>query len=185
MLNTIPERKIDAGTRLGAMVLDHFIMTMIAMLFFIPGMISMFISAFKVSREQSNPDIFGGMLYLGLWGFAVYFCKDCINGRSIAKRILKLQLIDNTTGQVASPMKCFIRNLFIVFWPIEGIVALANPSRRIGDRVAGTKLVRYDALREQPKVKLVQVLIPLAMAYALMLLFTLPFTALQNSRATN
>jgi len=155
------EQKVNSGTRFGSMILDHFIMTMIAMIFFIPGMISGFANAFTITHEQTNPDIFGGMSYLGLIGFAIYFCKDCINGRSIAKRILKLQIVDNTTGQVASPLKCFVRNIFCILWPIEAIVALINPSRRIGDRVAGTRLVIFDQTIEQPKLNFGQIAIAL------------------------
>ena len=81
-----------------------------------------------------------------------FFCKDCINGRSIAKRVLKLQIIDNKTGESASALKCFIRNIFIIIWPVEGIVALINPSRRIGDYVAGTKLVPFDPSAEQKEL---------------------------------
>lgn len=173
---------ISKGTRLGAMLLDHVFMTMIAMVFFIPGMISDFADAFKVSHEQISPNFMGGGFgYLSTFGFAIYFCKDCINGRSIAKRILKLQVVDNSTGQVASPLKCFIRNIFIIIWPIEGIIALTNPSRRLGDRVAGTKIVVYDPKIEQPKVDIGQVLIPVVIAYGLMFLFMLPLQGLMST----
>src|SRR5688572_26999482 len=164
------EQKVNPGTRFGTMILDHIIMTMIAMVFSIPGMIIGFADAFKVSHEQTTPDIFGGLSYVGLIGLAVYLCKDCINGRSIAKRILKLQLVDNKTGQVASPLKCFIRNIFCILWPIEVIVALVNPSRRIGDVVAGTKLVPFDPALEQPKPNFGQIAISLGIAYGIMTL---------------
>lgn len=173
------EQKVNSGTRIGTMILDHLLMTMIAMFFFVPGIISGFSNAFKVSHDQTNPDIFGN-LYLGLFGFAVYFCKDCINGRSIAKRILKLQLVDNTSGQVASPLKCFVRNIFCVLWPIEVMVALINPSRRIGDRVAGTKLVPFDLSLEQPKPNFGQIAISLGIAYSIMLLTMLPINYLKS-----
>jgi len=181
-MNVTDNKQISKGTRLGAMLLDHLFMTMIAMVFFIPGTISGFAGAFNVSHEQTNPNFMGGALgYIGMVGFAIYFCKDCINGRSIAKRILKLQVVDNSTGQIASPLKCFIRNIFIVIWPIEGIIALANPSRRLGDRVAGTKLVVFDPTIEQPKVNIGQVLIPVVIAYGLMFLFMLPFKGLMSA----
>ncbi|GHT21512.1 hypothetical protein FACS189464_0500 [Bacteroidia bacterium] len=176
------KQQISAGTRLGAMLLDHSIMSMIAMVFFIPGLISDFADALNVTHEQTSPNFPDGTLgYLGILGFAIYFCKDCINGRSIAKRILKLQVVDNSTGQIASPLKCFIRNIFTVIWPIEGIIALANPSRRLGDRVAGTKLAVFDPTREQAKVNIGQVLIPVVIAYGLMFLFMLPFKGLMSA----
>lgn len=170
-MTTIDNKQISVGTRLGAMILDHFFMTMIAMVFFIPGMISGFSEAFKVSHEQTNPNFMGGTFgYIGMLGFALYFCKDIINGRSIAKRILKLQVVDNATGQPASPIKCFFRNLLCVLWPIEVIVAMTNTERRLGDRIAGTKLVKFDATLEQPKINIGQTLIPIGIAYGAMLL---------------
>lgn len=179
-----PEKNVNAGTRIGSMILDHFLMTMICMLFIIPTMIKGFAGAFTISHEQK--DIGGGFsglpFYIGLFGFALYFCKDCINGRSIAKRIIKLQVVDNTTGQVASPLKCFVRNIFCIIWPVEVIVTLINPSRRIGDQVAGTKVVYYDpTLVEQPKVNIKKLFIPVALAFGLLLLITLPFKSLQSS----
>jgi uncharacterized RDD family membrane protein YckC len=178
------EQKVNAGTRLGTMILDHFIMTFGAMIFAIPGMISGFATAFNISHEQTNPDLFGNMSYVMLIGFAVYFCKDSINGRSPAKRILKLQVVDNSTGTAASPIKCFIRNIFCVLWPIEIIVALINPSRRIGDFVAGTKVVPFDPTTEQQKPNWGQIGISLALAYGLMLIIMIPFNMMKSGMAS-
>ncbi len=172
------EQKVDTGTRLGTMILDHFIMTMIMMIFLVPGMISNFSNAFNISHDQTNIDLFGNM-YLGFLGFAVYFCKDCFNGRSIAKRILKLQLVDNSTGQVASPLQCLVRNIFCALWPIEVVVALINPSRRIGDRVAGTRLIPFDQTTDQPKPNFKQIAISLGLAYGIMLLLMLPLNSIK------
>lgn len=172
MTNPTNTNKINTGTRLAAMLLDHFFMTMIALVFFIPGIVSDFSDAFKVSHEPASAEFLGGSwAYIGLIGFACYFCKDIIKGRSIAKRILKLQLVDNVTGEVAGPMKCFIRNLLIIIWPIEVIIALKNTSRRLGDRIAGTKLVPFDPSLEKPGFNIGKALLPLALAYAMLLLF--------------
>ena len=179
------EKETNAGTRLASMIVDHFAMTFITMIFFIPGMISTFASAFEVNNEQTNPDIFGGLSYIGLFGFALYICKDSINGRSIAKRILKIQIVNNQTGQVASPLKCFVRNLFCALWPIEVIVTLANPSRRIGDMVAGTRVVPFNPETEQPKPDFKQIGISVALAYGIMLLFMLPFEGLKSMMKSN
>jgi uncharacterized RDD family membrane protein YckC len=178
-----PEKNVNAGIRLGSMILDHLFMTMIAMLFFIPTMIKTFSGAFTISHEQNVDDGFSGpLLYIGLFGFALYFCKDCINGRSIAKRILKLQVVDNKTEQVASPLKCFVRNIFCIIWPVELIVTLINPGRRIGDQVAGTKVVFYEpSIFEQPKVDIKTLLVPLALSFGLLLLIMQPFQSLKSS----
>ncbi len=160
-MTSMDNRPISVGTRLGTMLLDHLFMTIIAMVFFLPTMISGFLDAFKISHEQTDFNFMEGpMKYFGMFGFALYFCKDIISGRSIAKRILKLQVVDNKTGQVATPLQCFVRNIFCVLWIIEVIVAMTNTSRRLGDRVAGTKLVYYDPALEQPKIILVKQFCP-------------------------
>ena len=171
LMTSTDNRQISVGTRLGAMLLDHFLMTMIAMVFFLPTMISSFSDAFKVTHEQTDFNFMEGpMFYLAMFGFALYFCKDIINGRSIAKRILKLQVVDNKTEQVATPLQCFIRDIFCILWPIEVIVAMTNTSRRLGDRVAGTKLVYYAPPLEQPKLNVGKTLLPVIISYGLIVL---------------
>lgn len=179
------EQKTNARTRIGSMLLDHIAMTFIAMIFFIPGMISGFSTAFEVSHEQTSPDIFGGLSYFGLIGFALYFCKDSINGRSIAKRALKLQVVENSSGKVASPIKCFVRNIFCILWPIEVIVTLASPSRRIGDMVAGTRVIPFNPELEKPKINYGQIGLSIILAYGIMVLVMLPFEGIKSKMTSN
>lgn len=160
------EQKVNSGTRLAAMFIDHFIMTFAMMIFAIPGMITSFAKAFNVGHDQPETDIFGYSAYIMLIGFAVYWCKDSINGRSPAKRILKLQVVDNATGIAASPIKCWVRSIFLVLWPLEAIVALINPNRRIGDFVAGTKVVPFQPGTVKQKVNWRGTAIALLLAYA-------------------
>ena len=174
------ENKTNTGTRIGSMLLDHIVMTFIATIFFLPNIISGFAKAFEINHEQSSPDIFGGTIYVVLIGFALYFCKDSFNGRSIAKRALKLQVVDNKTGKVASPIKCFVRNIFIIIWPIEVVVTLINPSRRIGDLVAGTKVVPFNPELEQSKINFGQIGLSFILAYGLMILVMLPFESMKS-----
>jgi uncharacterized RDD family membrane protein YckC len=184
-MNAYESKQINVGTRIGAMILDHFFMTIIAMLFFIPGMISGFSNAFKVSHEQTNPNFMGGAFgYIGMIGFALYFCKDIINGRSFAKKILKLQVVDNSTGQPANPLKCLIRNLLCIIWPIEVIVAITNTDRRLGDRIAGTKLVNFDPTLEQPRINIVKTLIPIGIAYGAILLLMQVIPKMEVAKTT-
>jgi hypothetical protein len=56
-----------------------------------------------------------------------------------------------------------------VLWPIEAIVAMVNTSRRLGDRLAGTKLVRFDPSLEQPRINIVGIIIPICISYGIML----------------
>ncbi|MCG8700483.1 MAG: RDD family protein, partial [Bacteroidales bacterium] len=69
--------------------------------------------------------------------------KDLFNGRSIAKRILKLKIVNHKTNQTAGPLRCLVRNITFPIWPIEIIVILINKNRRIGDFIAGTHTEFY------------------------------------------
>lgn len=74
--------------------------------------------------------------------FFVYLNKDFFNAKSPAKRILGFQVIDRKTNNPANEFQCFVRNLTIcVAWPLEVIVGLINPERRIGDFLANTKVI--------------------------------------------
>lgn len=133
---------LNTGTRIGTMLLDHILTTIIVMIFVAPGMI------YDITQTFGNPDaqpkLMLGNYYLNIFAFSLYFNKDIYMGRSFAKRILKLQIVDVKTGLPANALKCFLRNLTIIIWPIEVIVGLINNERRIGDFIAGTKLTTYD-----------------------------------------
>jgi len=170
------ERKPNAGIRLGSIFLDHCIMTMICLIFFIPFMIQAIASGMTISHEQNGlPGLTGIGYYLAVLGFALYFCKDCINGRSIAKRITGLQTLDYRTGQVATPLKCFIRNLSCIIWPVELIAVLVNPQRRLGDRLAGTIVAYYDPrIVQQPAFNFKETILPITLSFGCIILLMLP-----------
>lgn len=170
-MDSIDNKPITVGTRLGAMILDHIIMVLLMMPFYIPLLISKLSDTFKVSHNQTSTAYFSGTLgYIAIFGFSLYFCKDIVNGRSFAKRILKLQLVDNVTGKVASPLQCLVRNVLCVIWPVEVIVAMLNTNRRLGDRIAGTKLIKFDTTLEQPKLNIGNLLISVIISYAVVVL---------------
>lgn len=165
------------------MLLDHFIMAMICIIFFTPITFTMFSSFFSDGDSvpwvplQHRP-----MFYISLLGMAIYLCKDSINGRSIAKRILKMQVIDNRTGRPASPLQCVIRNLFCILWPVEVLVTLGSPERRIGDMVAGTRVDEFDPANvEQGKSNVKMLVTGLVFAYAVILLITMVMSLLTPS----
>lgn len=140
---------LNSGTRLITMLVDHFAMCFVMMILVAPGVI------YDMTQAFGNPNtphkLFLGNYYLNIFAFSLYFNKDIYLGRSIAKRMLKLQIVDIKTNQPANPLKCFVRNLTIILWPIEVIAALINNERRIGDFIAGTKLMPYDS--EQHKTE--------------------------------
>lgn len=71
--------------------------------------------------------------------------KDFYSSRSIGKRILGYKVV-NSKGLAASKTQCLIRNITILLWPIEVAFLLINPNRRLGDFIAGTKIIESDKI---------------------------------------
>ncbi len=125
------ERNINRGLRLGTMLLDHFIMSFII----IPPLI---IISFLVKSEPFQTTAVETIAFAIM--LLVYLNKDFAKGKSISKRILGFRVIDRQTGEPASSLKCFLRNLTILIWPLEVMVSLLSPTRRIGDLIANTEV---------------------------------------------
>jgi len=66
--------------------------------------------------------------------------RDIIGIKSIGKRILKLKIIENNSGNEAKFLKRLFRNVTWLLGPIEIIVLLITKNR-IGDKIAGTAVV--------------------------------------------
>ncbi|MGB8191715.1 MAG: RDD family protein [Chitinophagaceae bacterium] len=165
--------KLSIGARLSAMFLDHIIMCAIAMPFFLLGIGGMFSTLFDAHAQELDVNTFN--IYVSIIGLSLYFSKDCFQGRSLAKRALKQQVVDNATGEPASPMKCFIRNIFILIWPVEVIVTFGSPQRRIGDRIAGTKVMPYVRPQEKHDINYLQIVVSLVLSYSLLILLLVLF----------
>ena len=81
----------------------------------------------------------------------------------------ELLVVDIKTGKVASALKCFVRNLTIAIWPIEAIVVLISPSRRIGDYLAGTRVeLMTDERNSKPKIDFINVAISLFLGFIIL-----------------
>ena len=74
--------------------------------------------------------------------FAMYVNKDIIGSKSILKRIFGQVVVDSKTFNSASEIKCIIRNIVIILWPLELTAVIFSPNKRIGDYLAGTKVIR-------------------------------------------
>ena len=125
--------------RIGSMFLDHFIMS------FIIGIPMMFITALSRLSSAYQPFERTPIEVVAFWiGIFIYFNKDFVKGRSIAKRICGLVVIDIKTDKPASSLQCFIRNMTVPLWPLEFLVSLFSPRRRIGDLIANTRLEKVE-----------------------------------------
>ncbi|WP_295937702.1 hypothetical protein [uncultured Alistipes sp.] len=79
-----------------------------------------------------------------LFFLTAFFCRDCITGQSIGRRVMHLCVMHD--GTPISPGRAFIRNLFLVLWPVELLVWMVNDGRRIGDVVVESHIAESDML---------------------------------------
>lgn len=85
------------------------------------------------------------------------FCKDCYNGTSWGKYIMRIQIVDKQTMQPASPIKCTIRNLLYPIWFVEIIIFLCNKERkRLGDYITDTEVV--DGINKRKNINWLQII---------------------------
>ncbi len=128
--------------RVSSMLLDHIIMIMVIA----PPMIFLMIVAANGILEISNTTFYVFFFFM----MFIYINKDFFNAKSPAKRILGYQVINRKNGQPATELQCLVRNLTIaIAWPLEVIIGLINPERRIGDFLANTKIIAS----EKEKIK--------------------------------
>ena len=76
--------------------------------------------------------------------------KDFYNAKSVAKRHFGYQIVDLKTNCPANEFQCVIRNSTMIIWPVEVIASMFNSKRRLGDLIAGTKLIDID--KEDPEL---------------------------------
>lgn len=168
--------------RLASALMDHF--SMLIVLF--PLMIISFVFVL-VFVDSSYPDLsfitnrtVNTILFAP---FLVYFLKDSYRGKSIGKRIIGLQVINKSTNKPANSLQCFIRNLLIPIWPLEILILIFSPSRRLGDLIANTKVIAsekeniktllLDVKQTKFSINIIAILvIGLSYSYGLSYLFT-------------
>ena len=81
---------------------------------------------------------------IGLWIFGLLFL-DGFNGRSPGKALMKLRVIRLKDGTPCNLKSALWRRLTIVLQPFDVIICILHPKgQRIGDRLAGTIVVKFD-----------------------------------------
>lgn len=107
-------------------------------------------SGLDLIRQGSSPDHSGPILFLMLLAMlsfpACFIFRELIfGGRSLGKRITKLEILDQATGKPASKKQRIIRSLFFFLSYIDGVAVLVS-GLSVGDRVAHTVVVPLSAL---------------------------------------
>lgn len=130
--------KSSRKRRIAAFIIDHFVMT-----FSIVSIV--FIALGPNFMDENNPSkMMMTMLFVMIPGFILYFAKDSLNGISVGKWIMGIMVRDeNDQNEIPSFGRLFIRNLFIIIWPVEFIALATNDQKkRIGDKVAKTVVLK-------------------------------------------
>ncbi|GGD18075.1 RDD family protein [Hyunsoonleella pacifica] len=131
---------IQRINRLASMFLDHVTMSFVL----VPLMIAFFV-VMQLFAKESYPEFLFQSNRIGysvaFLPFLVYFLKDSYRGKSVGKRTIGLQVVNYKTGEPANAFQCFVRNLFTPIWPLEVLVSIISPSRRLGDIFAYTKVI--------------------------------------------
>ena len=124
--------------RIAAFLIDHFTFT-----FLIMGIV--FLSLGTNFMDETNfSNLISKMLPAMLIGFLIYFAKDSIKGISPGKWVMGIMVRnENNPNEVPSIGKLFVRNLFLIIWPIEFIVlASSQEKKRLGDKTAKAIVVK-------------------------------------------
>ncbi|MDR6561814.1 MULTISPECIES: cytochrome c oxidase assembly factor Coa1 family protein [unclassified Arcicella] len=124
--------------RIAAFMIDHFVMSTIGVLIFFLTLGPDFMN------ENSLNDITIAMSFVMLLIFVLYFAKDSVNGISIGRWIMGIMVRDEEDSNIVPSFgRLFLRNLFLIIWPVEFIVlATSNVKKRLGDKVLKTIVIR-------------------------------------------
>lgn len=159
-------QKSSRKRRIAAFLIDHFVMTflMVSIVFMVLGPNFM---------DENNPSkMMITMLFVMIPGFILYFAKDSLKGISIGKWIMEIMVRDEKNqNEIPSFGRLFLRNLFIIIWPVEFIVlATDNQKKRLGDKVAKTVVVKNP--NKPAKLPRILALIGVGIAFFVFILFT-------------
>ncbi len=124
--------------RIVAFLIDHFTFAFLVVSIVFLSLGTDFMNETNLSKLASN------MLPTMLIGFLMYFAKDSIKGISPGKWVMGIMVRDaNNLNEVPSFGRMFVRNLFLIIWPIEFIVlASSQEKKRLGDNTAKAIVVK-------------------------------------------
>jgi len=130
--------KSSRKRRIVAFLTDHIVLTFL-------GASVVFLILGPDFIDKINIDHFRNILILVLLPvFLIYFCKDFINGISLGRWIMGIMVRDeDNSKEVPSKTRLFVRNLFLLIWPVELLALIFNKNKqRFGDNFAKTIVVK-------------------------------------------
>ena len=87
-------------------------------------------------------------LELAVLGFMLYvlFCDGLPGGQSLGKRFTRTAVVHVETEEPCRYWQSVVRNMAMVLGVIDAIFIVGKQRRRLGDFMAGTKVVQLDPL---------------------------------------
>jgi uncharacterized RDD family membrane protein YckC len=136
--NNITLERASRKRRIAAYFIDHFVFTFLIVAI---AFLAMGPNAFDSGDVSSMPFILISVL---IPGFLLYFAKDFINGISPGRWVAGIMVRSSLDwNQVPSRSQLFVRNLFMIIYPVEAIVMISNPDKlRLGDKSQKTVVLR-------------------------------------------
>jgi uncharacterized RDD family membrane protein YckC len=85
-------------------------------------------------------------LFIVAWAFAILYillADGLPGGQSLGKKLLRMRVIDEKSGRACTFGGSFLRNLMLAFLgPIDWIFIFGRKHQRLGDKAAGTIVVK-------------------------------------------
>lgn len=168
--------KSSRKRRIAAFLIDHFIITflMVSIVFVAVG--SNFMDDNNFSKMTTI------MFLVMIPVFIIYFAKDSIKGISGGRWIMGIMVREEMNFQIIpSFWKLFVRNLFIIIWPVEFIIlASSDEKKRLGDKF--TKTVVLNNPNKSKKLSRVIALVGIGVVF-FVFVFLFAGNAMKNSDA--
>ena len=76
------------------------------------------------------------------WILYIWFCDGLPGGQSLGKRVTGIRVVHVDTEKPCSYGQSFVRNLAMVLGVIDAAFIVGKQRRRLGDLIAGTKVVQ-------------------------------------------
>ena len=137
------------GRRLNSMSMDFSFVLGLVFPFFAILFIPFFIMVASSNDINVLLPMWIGIIPFSFIAFLI-LNKDFYKAKSIAKRHFGYQIVDLKTNRPANELQCVIRNSTMIIWPVEVIASIFSSKRRLGDLIAGTKLIDVD--KEDPEL---------------------------------
>lgn len=87
---------------------------------------------------------------------AIFLLKDLLGGQSLAKSTRGMRVVDINTGRRPRAFQLVFRNALLAIWIFDLMLLLINSSRRLGDILVGTQVVKIEEDKPSWKTWLAQ-----------------------------